>query len=425
MMSERTIIAIPARHGATRLPGKPLRLLAGRPLIAHVVDRARALGDAEIVVATDDRRIMDVVGAMGVAAVMTRGDHATGSDRLAELANSLDWPDDAIVVNLQGDEPLMPASALHAVVDALRLDRAASAATLATPISLIEEAFDPACVKVVCDQSGHALYFSRAPIPWARDAWSTERSMLPNPPLLRHLGLYAYRASTLRRFTLLQQSPLERAESLEQLRLLENGLSIAVRLAPDPIPPGVDTEEDLTRVEAALLKNEVFATGVSRIIFVCLGNICRSPLAEGYARHRLSALGLPVAVASAGTISHHRGAGADPGSVAEARRQGFDLAGHCARGVADTDFAECDLVVALDSRNLADLARRCPASHRHKLVRLLDFAAGCGHRDVPDPYGGTAVDFGDAFSLIRAGVDGLVAQLLRGPTVPRLNGAVA
>lgn len=425
MMSERIIIAIPARHGATRLPGKPLRLLAGRPLIAHVVDRARALADAEIVVATDDQRIMDVVAAMGVTALMTRADHATGSDRLAELADTLDWPDDAIVVNLQGDEPLMPASALHAVVDALRRDRSASAATLGTPISLIHEAFDPACVKVVCDQFERALYFSRAPIPWARDTWSKDREMLPNPPLLRHLGLYAYRASTLRRFALLQQSPLERSESLEQLRLLENGLSIAVRLAPEPIPPGVDTEEDLGRVQAALLQNDVRAGSISRVIFICLGNICRSPLAEGYARQRLSSLGLPVSVASAGTISHHRGAGADPGSIAAASRHGIDLAGHCARGVSDRDFAEFDLVVALDSRNLADLARRCPASHQHKLVRLLDFAAGCGHREVPDPYGGTAVDFGDAFTLIRAGVDGLVAQLLCGRAVPRLNGAVA
>jgi 3-deoxy-manno-octulosonate cytidylyltransferase (CMP-KDO synthetase) len=425
MMSERTIIAIPARHGASRLPGKPLRLLAGRPLIAHVVDRARALQDAEIVVATDDQRILDVVAAMGIAAVMTREDHATGSDRLAELADALDWPDDAIVVNLQGDEPLMPVSALRAVVDALRLDRSASAATLATPISLIHEAFDPACVKVVRDHAERALYFSRAPIPWARDAWSKNREMLPNPPLLRHLGLYAYRASTLRRFALLQQSPLERAESLEQLRLLENGLSIAVRLAPEPIPPGVDTEDDLNRVEAALMQSELGARRVSRVIFVCLGNICRSPLAEGYARDRLASLGLEVLVESAGTTSHHRGAGADPGSIAEARRHGINLAGHCARGVSESDFARFDLVVALDSRSLEDLARCCPASHQHKLVRLLDFAPGCGHRDVPDPYGGSPVDFSDAFGLIRAGVDGLVAQLLGGRAVPSLNGAVA
>jgi 3-deoxy-manno-octulosonate cytidylyltransferase (CMP-KDO synthetase) len=394
-------------------------------LIAHVVDRAKALADVEIVVATDDQRILDVATAMGIEAVITRPDHATGSDRLAELAGKLDWPDDAVVVNLQGDEPLMPVSALRAVIEALRVDERAAAATLATAIQSVREAFDPACVKVVCDRSMRALYFSRAPIPWARDVWAADRSVLPDSPMLRHLGLYAYRASTLRQFSLLPQSPLERVESLEQLRLLENGLPIAVRLAPEPIPPGVDTEQDLARVEAALMQRTEPAPAAKRVIFVCLGNICRSPLAEAYARQRASSLGLAVAVESAGTISHHSGAGADPGSISVARAHGIDLTGHRARGVRDIDFADFDLVVALDSRNLGDLARRCPAAHQHKLVRLLDFAAGCGHRDVPDPYGGTAVDFGDAFGLIRAGVDGLVAQLLGGRAVPRLNGAVA
>jgi 3-deoxy-manno-octulosonate cytidylyltransferase (CMP-KDO synthetase) len=424
-MSERTIIAIPARHGATRLPGKPLRLLAGRPLIAHVVDRARALADVEIVVATDDSRIAEVVTAMGIDAVMTRSDHATGSDRLAELADTLSWPDDAIVVNLQGDEPLMPASALRAVIDALRVDKLAAAATLAVPISSVREAFDPGCVKVVCDRVQRALYFSRAPIPWARDAWAADREVLPDSSLLRHLGLYAYRASTLRQFARLQQSPLERAESLEQLRLLENGLSIAVRLAPEPIPPGVDTEEDLQRVEAALMDMNDPVRNANRVLFVCLGNICRSPLAEAYARNRLASIQLPVDVESAGTISHHRGSSADPGSIAAARAHGIDLTGHRARGVRDNDFAEFDLVVALDSRNLADLAERCPPPHRHKLVRLLDFAAGCGHREVPDPYGGTSDDFANAFGLIRAGVDGLMARLSAGRAGSSLHGAVA
>lgn len=424
-MTERTIIAIPARYGASRLPGKPLRLLAGRPLIAHVVERARSMADAEIVVATDDRRIADVVNAMDATAVLTRADHATGSDRLAELAETLAWPDDAIIVNLQGDEPLMPLSALNAVIAALRQDPLAAAATLATPIANVREAFDPACVKVVCDQFRRALYFSRAPIPWARDAWASDRDILPIPGLLRHLGLYAYRAATLRRFASLPQSPLERTESLEQLRLLEHGLAIAVRLAPETIPPGVDTEEDLQRTELALERQQPTAAGLSRVIFVCLGNICRSPLAEAYARERFAALGLAVAVESAGTIGHHRGAGADPGSVAVARHHGIDLTGHRARGVRDSDFERFDLVVALDSSNLADLRRRCPPAHAHKLTRLLDFAAGCGHREVPDPYGGSADDFARAFALIRAGVDGMLAGLSAGRGVPSVNGADA
>jgi 3-deoxy-manno-octulosonate cytidylyltransferase (CMP-KDO synthetase) len=411
MMSERTIIAIPARYAASRLPGKPLRLLAGRPLIAHVVDRARLMGGVEIVVATDDQRIADVVKAMGVAAALTRSDHATGSDRLAELADALQWPDDSVVVNLQGDEPLMPLSALRAVIDALHADKFAAAATLATPVVSVAEAFDPACVKVVCDHAGRALYFSRAPIPWARDAWGNDRSVLPIPPPLRHLGLYAYRAATLRRFARLPQAPLERVELLEQLRLLEYNMAIAVRMAPEPIPPGVDTEDDLARVAAELERASHVGGEIRRVLFVCLGNICRSPLAEAYAASRFAAHSLKVEVSSAGTIGHHQGAGADPGSVVVAREHGIDLTDHRARAVCSSDFEEFDLVVALDRRNLADLSRQCPVHYAHKLALLLDFAAGCGHRDVPDPYGGSADDFGRTFALIRAGVDGLTARL--------------
>ncbi len=417
-MVERTIIAIPARYAASRLPGKPLRLLAGRPLIAHVVDRARLMTGVEVVVATDDQRIAEVVQAMGVTVAMTRPDHATGSDRLAELVDTMGLPDDCVVVNLQGDEPLMPVSALHAVVGALRDDEGAAAATLATPVVSVREVFDPSCVKVVCDNAFRALYFSRAPIPWARDCWAIERNELPTPKPLRHLGLYAYRAATLRRFSRLPQAQLERVESLEQLRLLENGMAIAVRMAPEPIPPGVDTEEDLARVAAELELRSQVPRDLKRVLFVCLGNICRSPLAEAYAATRFDALGLGIETRSAGTIGQHQGAGADPGSIAVARQHGIDLTGHRARPVRAADFEEFDLVVALDSRNLDDLSRQCPGRHAHKLVRLLDFAVGCGHREVPDPYGGTAHDFARSFALIRAGVDGLSACLSTGRLQP-------
>jgi 3-deoxy-manno-octulosonate cytidylyltransferase (CMP-KDO synthetase) len=246
-MSEDFVIAIPARFGASRLPGKPLRLIAGLPLIAHVIKRAQLLPGAVIVVATDDSRIAGIAEDLGVRSAMTRSEHATGSDRLAEVADQLGWSDSTVVVNLQGDEPLMPASCLLAVVAALEQDGGAAAATLATEVTDIAEMFDPACVKVVCDQRGRALYFSRAPLPWARDAFARSRETLPPTPALRHVGLYAYRAGTLRRFAQLPKSPLEQAESLEQLRLLENGLAIAVRLAPEAIPPGIDTPEDLER----------------------------------------------------------------------------------------------------------------------------------------------------------------------------------
>ena len=406
-MSERVILAIPARFAASRLPGKPLRVLGGRPLIAHVIDRARCLPDAELIVATDDQRIASVVTSLGVDVALTRADHATGSDRLAELVVARQWADDTIVVNLQGDEPLMPLSALSAVIDALRADPSASAATLATPVSGVAEAFDPSCVKVVCDRFGRALYFSRAPVPWARDTWSRDPEALPATPLLRHLGLYAYRAVTLRRFSELAQTPLERAENLEQLRLLENGMGIAVRLAPEPIPPGVDTPADLARVETALALQSLPFSRMRKVMFVCLGNICRSPLAEACARELFAARGINVGVCSSGTIGQHEGEFADRGAIAVAQLAGMDLSRHRARQTRVTDFADCDLLLALDQSNLDDLRTRCPSQYLRKLARLLDFAPACGHRDVPDPYGGSPDDFARSLGLIRAVTDWL------------------
>lgn len=410
-MAERVVVAIPARYGSTRLPGKPLLLVAGRPLIAHVVERARLLRDADVVVATDDARIADLVTGLGTQVAITRDSHATGSDRLAEVAEQLSWPDELIVVNLQGDEPLMPLSCLQAVVDALREDPRAAAATLATPVATMEEVFDPACVKVVCDVQGSALYFSRAAIPWARDTWSQDRRILPLPRPLRHVGLYAYRARALREFAALPHGQHERSESLEQLRLLENGLRIAVRMAPEPIPPGVDTPADLERVARLLAAGPAESPARRKVLFVCMGNICRSPLAEAYARKRLAELGLAVELASAGTIGHHEGESADPGALSIAASAGLDLSSHRARRVRDEDFTSFDLILALDDRNLHDLRARVPPEHADKLKRLLDFAPACGHRDVPDPYGESQAVFAHSLGLIRQGVDGLAAYL--------------
>jgi 3-deoxy-manno-octulosonate cytidylyltransferase (CMP-KDO synthetase) len=243
------IVAIPARYASTRLPGKPLLPIGGVPMIVHVVRRALAAGAAEVVVATDDARIAAALAGERVRVAMTRADHASGSDRLAEVAHALGWPDEAIVVNLQGDEPLAPASGIRAVAAALA-GGDAPMATLATPLAGVEELFDPNCVKLVRDAAGRALYFSRAPLPWARDAFARERTRLPDGvPFLRHIGIYAYRAGFLRRFAALPPTPLERAESLEQLRALEHGYAIAAGIAPEPFPPGVDTAEDLARCE--------------------------------------------------------------------------------------------------------------------------------------------------------------------------------
>jgi 3-deoxy-manno-octulosonate cytidylyltransferase (CMP-KDO synthetase) len=246
------IVAIPARYGSTRLPGKPLRQIAGLPMIVRVAMRARAAGASEIIVATDDERIEVALATSDVRVEMTRADHASGSDRLAEVATRLGWSDDTIVVNLQGDEPLAPSSGIRAVAMALA-EGDAQMATLATPLVSVHELFDPNCVKLVRDQFGRALYFSRAPLPWPRDAFMHDRSVLPpDMPFLRHIGIYAYRAGFLRKFAALPPTRLERVESLEQLRALEHGFSITVRIAPEPFPAGVDTAEDLARVERLL-----------------------------------------------------------------------------------------------------------------------------------------------------------------------------
>ena len=246
------VVAIPARYASTRLPGKPLRMLAGAPMVLHVARRALAAGASEVVVATDDVRIGEALVGQPLRVVMTRADHASGSDRLAECAELLRWPDDALIVNLQGDEPLAPPSGIRAVAECLA-QSSAPMATLAAPITDIGEFLNPNCVKVVVSAAGQALYFSRAPVPWPREAFAASRQVLPSGErFLRHIGIYAYRAGFLRTFAALPPTPLERSESLEQLRALEHGYSIAVRVAPEPFPAGVDTPEDLARVQQLL-----------------------------------------------------------------------------------------------------------------------------------------------------------------------------
>lgn len=250
-MSTDFIVAIPARYAASRLPGKPLRLLGGEPLVVHVARRALAAGAREVWVAADDQRIAEALRETGVRVAMTSAAHASGSDRLAECADIAGWSDDVIVVNLQGDEPFAPAAGIHAVADTLARS-GAEMATLATPIDDPETMFDPNAVKLVRTQGGDALYFSRAPIPWHRDAFAQDRRVLMPGECLRHIGIYAYRVGFLRRFAKMPPGRLERFESLEQLRALEAGFRIAVALTPEPFPPGVDTPEDLARAEVHL-----------------------------------------------------------------------------------------------------------------------------------------------------------------------------
>ena len=249
-------VAIPARMGASRLPGKPLRLLGGDPLVLHVVRRALAAGASDVVVATDDARIADALAGSGVAICMTRSDHASGTDRLAECAVQRGWDDDRIVVNLQGDEPFAPVAGIRAVAGCLA-SSGAPMATLAAPVDDLAAVFDPNAVKVVRAANGDALYFSRAPVPWDRDRFARERVGPAAGGWLRHIGIYAYRAGFLRRFAALPVGTLERIEALEQLRVLEAGERIAVAVSPVPFPPGVDTEADLARAEAVLAAESV------------------------------------------------------------------------------------------------------------------------------------------------------------------------
>lgn len=246
-------VAIPARLSSTRLPGKPLRLLAGRPMVLHVIDRALESGAGEIVLATDSEAIAEAAAKSGVRIVLTRPDHPSGTDRLAEVAERLDWDRQRIVVNLQGDEPLVPAAAIRAAAEGLVAHPDCAIATLAQPISGIEAFLDPNVVKVVVDAQGRALYFSRAPIPWPRDSFAHSREQMPGTlRAWRHIGLYAYRSGFLRDFPSFPPCELELAESLEQLRALYVGERIAVIRSPLDFPAGIDTDEDLARVEAHL-----------------------------------------------------------------------------------------------------------------------------------------------------------------------------
>jgi 3-deoxy-manno-octulosonate cytidylyltransferase (CMP-KDO synthetase) len=252
-MPEEFKVVIPARYASLRLPGKPLREIAGKAMILHVVERARESQAQEVLVATDDKRILEVVEEAGAQACLTRSDHHSGSDRIAEVAEQRGWDDATIIVNLQGDEPCMPAELIHQVAQDMASHTSAQVTTLSAPIRLRETLFDPHVVKVVTDAEGYALYFSRAPIPWHRDEFMAQRSELPGGvPFQRHIGLYAYRAGFLRHYVGYRPAPLETAETLEQLRVLWYGGRIHVSQAVKEPGHGVDTLEDLHRAERML-----------------------------------------------------------------------------------------------------------------------------------------------------------------------------
>jgi len=242
-------IVIPARYASSRLPGKPLADIGGKPMIQHVWERCRETGAADVVVATDDARVFDAAQEFGAQAVMTAAEHASGTDRIAEVVDILGCADDEIIVNVQGDEPMMPPVLVRTVADLLAGSADAALATASHPIASMDDLLNPNVVKVVTDKTGAACYFSRSAIPHERGA---ERPDLQRFAYQRHIGIYAYRAGTLRQLTLLPPAPLEELEALEQLRALYHGMKIMVAEVADAPPAGVDTEKDLAAVRAMM-----------------------------------------------------------------------------------------------------------------------------------------------------------------------------
>ncbi len=244
-------VVIPARYASARLPGKALMSIGGKPMVQWVYERARESGAADVLIATDDLLIVSAGHSFGSEVVMTAASHTSGTDRIAEVARKHGWPEDEIVVNVQGDEPLIPPALISQVARLLEVHPQADIATLATPIESLEEFMNPNVVKVVTDRKGRALYFSRAPIPWNRDGASAGlASQKVFAGSRRHVGIYAYRVGALLRVAALEPTALETVERLEQLRALENGLEIRVADASERPGPDVNTAEDLERVLA-------------------------------------------------------------------------------------------------------------------------------------------------------------------------------
>jgi len=245
------IVIIPARYSSSRLPGKPLMDIAGKPMIQHVFEQAKKSRAERIVIATDDQRIMDVAQSFGAEVVMTSDKHPSGTDRLEEVVSKLGLPHDGIVVNVQGDEPLIPPELIDQVAENLSAQPSAGMATLCEQIHDVESVCNPNVVKVVFDGSGLANYFSRAPIPWSRESFSDPQPYLPkDSDYYRHIGIYAYRVSFLKDYVTWPPSMTEQVERLEQLRALSNGVNIHVEITKASPPAGVDTQEDLERLRA-------------------------------------------------------------------------------------------------------------------------------------------------------------------------------
>jgi len=245
-------IVIPARYDSQRFPKKLLKTLVDKPVLQWVYQLALKAGAKSVVIATDHENIFSAATKFGANVLMTRDDHENGTERLAEVAEKMGWRENEIIVNVQGDEPLLPIAIIHQAVAALANDAEADMATMGCPIQHAEDFFNPNVVKLVTDQQNRALYFSRAPIPWDRDGFAADKTLNTDMPVFRHIGLYVYRARLLGQYSKMPVSPLEKWEKLEQLRLLHQGIKISVAYASDMPPHGIDTQADLEKLQALM-----------------------------------------------------------------------------------------------------------------------------------------------------------------------------
>ena len=475
-------VVIPARFESTRLPGKVLLDIAGKPMIQHVWDRARESGACEIVIATDNDQVANAGHAFGADVCMTSESCNSGTDRVAEVCQLYDWQDDMPVVNVQGDAPLIPPASIRRAADLLLEDLGAGMSTLCVSIKSEEEYLDPNVVKVVFDSHGRAIYFSRAPIPagghGSDSAWEFA---------WRHLGLYAYRPFALQRLSASEPCQLEQLERLEQLRAIWLGMEIKIAVDEEAHGPDVDTADDLLKVEELMAANppaleaeagtepeedeqpaadknapkagkgkgskkaddtgerpepatteepadsnmraESEVTDASggiqdvpadssepaSVLFVCMGNICRSPTAEGVMRSLLETAGegLSVIIDSAGTHAYHEGEKPDRRATAVALSRGIDLSTQRARGVQPDDFNTFDLILAMDEDNLALLKKMQPENSPAELGLFMNYSRRSPGASVPDPYYGGSMGFERVLDMLDEAAQGLLEELRR------------
>ncbi len=422
-------VVIPARYASTRLPAKPLMDIVGKPMVVHVYERALLSKAKTVVVATDDERIVQALKPYGAKVVMTAASHPSGTDRLQEVAAKMGWADDEIIVNVQGDEPLIPPEVINQVAANLANNRQAGIATLAEAIENIEQLTNPNLVKLVRDANNMAMYFSRAPMPWARDAFAQGIKELPVKDLYwRHLGIYAYRVSFLNDYVKWPPAVLEQVEALEQLRALYYGVKIHVDKACVSLPAGVDTPEDLERVRAIVMQQKnaaSFKAAPSKednadkinVLFVCLGNICRSPTAEGVFKTLVEKSGWKDVfnIDSAGTAAYYVGEPPDKRAQKHAKARGYDLSKLRARFISPQDFKKFDYILVMDNKNFAEMEKvqKYCKDPKAKLQLFLDYHPSQQQGlEVPDPYTGGEEGFETVLDLVVPAAHNLLKTLL-------------